>query len=136
MVGTGGLLRWDGTSRPLTALPVSASPTHDHVRLGRLPDLVSGDQAGPFQVTNASAEPITVTLQWRSGFGVGLLVRADLGRCAGVPDGGHHGACGADLSDLHDGRLHLWAAPSDGSDPNGTSRTDESADIDCGGAIW
>ena len=60
----GGLLRWDGTSSALTALPVTAgspntlSPDWDSFRAW-----YPGIKQGRFTVSNTSGEPITVALQ-------------------------------------------------------------------------
>ena len=114
MVGNGGLLRWDGTSANLTALPVSAgsTPTRD-VGLGFVPQVVSGDQAGSFAGHQHLGGADHGDVAGGVGFGVGLLVCAELGRRPGVPDGGDHRGGRSDLGDLHDGRLH--GRESDGS---------------------
>lgn len=63
LAGTGGLLRWDGTSSGLTAQPVSAgspdtvSPDWDSFRAW-----YPGIKEGRFQVSNTSGEPVTVAL--------------------------------------------------------------------------
>ena len=66
--GMGGLLRWDGTTSDLTALPIVAgstptlAPTWDAYR-----QWYPGIKQGRFQVNNTSGEPITVTLQAEPG---------------------------------------------------------------------
>ncbi len=68
----GGLLRWDGTSSALTALPVTAgspntlSPNWDSFR-----EWYPGIKQGRFTVSNTSEEPITVTLQTSPNPGFG-----------------------------------------------------------------
>jgi hypothetical protein len=63
LAGTGGLLRWDGTSSGLTARPVSAvspntvSPDWDSFR-----EWYPGIKEGRFQVSNTSGEAVTVAL--------------------------------------------------------------------------
>jgi len=70
--GNGGLLRWDGTSSALTALPVTAgspntlSPDWDSFRAW-----YPGIKQGRFTVSNTSGEPVTVALQTSSSPGLG-----------------------------------------------------------------
>ena len=64
MAGNGGLLRWDGTSANLTALPVTAgSPNTVTADWDAFREWYPGIKQGRLQVTNTSGEPITVTLQ-------------------------------------------------------------------------
>ena len=62
--GNGGLLRWDGTSANLTALPVTAgSPNTVTADWDEFRRWYPGIKQGRLQVTNTSGEPVTVTLQ-------------------------------------------------------------------------
>ena len=64
MTGNGGLLRWDGTSNSLTAMPVSAvSPNTVTADWDSFRAWYPGIKQGRFQVSNTSGEPITVALQ-------------------------------------------------------------------------
>ena len=88
-------------------LPVSCRFAADgDAGLGCVPQLVSGDQGGTFPGQQHVGGADHGDVARGAGFGVGLLVRTELGRRAGVPDGGDHGGRRADLGDLHDGRLH------------------------------
>ena len=108
MVGNGGLLRWDGTSANLTALPVTrrSSPNTVTADWDEFRTVVSGDQAGSFAGHQHVGGAGHGDVAGGVGFVVGLLVCAELGRRAGIPDSRGHRGGRADLSDLHDGRLH------------------------------
>lgn len=63
MVGNGGLLRWDGTSANLTALPVTAgSPNTVTADWDEFRAWYPGIKQGRLRVDNSSGEPVTVTL--------------------------------------------------------------------------
>lgn len=62
--GTGGLLRWDGTSNPLTALPVSTGTnTSVTADWNSFRTWFPGIKEGRVQVSNDSDEPVTVALR-------------------------------------------------------------------------
>ena len=70
--GTGGLLRWDGTSTGLTALPVIAgSPNTMTPDWTTFRTWYPGIKEGRLQITNTSAEPIAVALQASASSGKG-----------------------------------------------------------------
>ena len=62
--GIGGLLRWDGTSDPLTALPVSTGTnTSVTADWSSFRTWFPGIKEGRVQVSNGSDEPVTVALR-------------------------------------------------------------------------
>ena len=89
LAGTGGLLRWDGTSSGLTAQPVSAgspntvSPDWDLFR-----EWYPGIKEGRFQVINTSGEPVTVALQASSSPGYGCWYAPSWADAPAFPPGG------------------------------------------------
>jgi hypothetical protein len=93
--GTGALLRWDGTSTGLTALPVIAGSP-----ITMTPDWVTfrkwypGIKEGRFQITNTSAEPITVTLKASPLAGKGCWYAPSWADASAFPTGGISVAAG------------------------------------------
>jgi hypothetical protein len=69
--GLGGLLRWDGTSDPPSAQPVTAPPNDLTTDWDTFREWYPGIKEGRFQISNTSAEPITVALQESSSPGQG-----------------------------------------------------------------
>ncbi len=129
MTGNGGLLRWDGTSNSLTAMPVSAvSPNTVTADWDSFRAWYPGIKQGRFQVSNTSRG---ADQPWRcrrqTGFGVGLLVRTELGRCPGVPDNGDH-----DMTAGQTSARYTMGAYTAGSDGNCAATTTPTS----GAAIW
>jgi hypothetical protein len=61
--GIGGLLRWDGTAGPMTALPVSTGSTNTVTSdWNSFRKWFPGIKEGRLMLTNQSTEPVTVTL--------------------------------------------------------------------------
>jgi hypothetical protein len=87
--GTGGLLRWDGTSSGLIAQPVSAgspntvSPDWDSFR-----EWYPGIKEGRFQVTNTSGEAVTVALHASPSPGYGCWYAPSWADAPAFPPGG------------------------------------------------
>jgi hypothetical protein len=87
--GTGGLLRWDGTSSGLTAQPVSAdspnmvSPDWDSFR-----EWYPGIKEGRFQISNTSGEPVTVALHASANPGYGCWYAPSWADAPAFPPGG------------------------------------------------
>ena len=129
--GMGGLLRWDGTAGDLTASADRLRFVADGgADVGCVPAVVSGDQAGSFPGQQHVGGADHGDVAGGAGFVVGVLVCAELGGCAGVPDGGGPGGGRSDLVDLHDGCLHGWALTVLVRSQPTAPRTI------CGGAIW
>ena len=89
LAGAGALLRWDGTSSGLTAQPVSAgspntvSPDWDSFRAW-----YPGIKEGRLQVSNTSAEPITVALHASPNPGYGCWYAPSWADAPAFPPGG------------------------------------------------
>jgi hypothetical protein len=87
--GTGGLLRWDGTSSGLTAQPVNAvspntvSPDWDSFR-----EWYPGIKEGRLQISNTSGEPITVALHASPNPGYGCWYAPSWADAPAFPPGG------------------------------------------------
>jgi hypothetical protein len=89
LAGTGGLLRWDGTSSGLTAQPVSAgSPNTVSPDWNSFREWYPGIKEGRFQVSNTSGEPVTVALQASSSPGYGCWYAPSWADAPALPPGG------------------------------------------------
>jgi hypothetical protein len=87
--GTGALLRWDGSSTGLTALPVIAgSPNTMTPDWDTFRKWYPGIKEGRFQVSNTSAEPITVGLKASPLAGEGCWYAPSWADASAFPAGG------------------------------------------------
>jgi hypothetical protein len=128
--GVGGLLRWDGTSSGLTALPVISAPANGPPNSNTTtPDFDSfrewypGIKEGRFQVSNTSGEPVTVAVQASPNPGFGCWYAPSWADATAFPTGGISVAAGQTSASYPMG---AYTAGSDGgcaaTDATGTWR--------------
>ncbi len=123
--GQGGLLRWDGTTDDLTALPVSAgaTPPSAPIAWDGFRQWYPGIKQGRLQVTNTSGEPIEVTLQTGSDSSSGCWYAPSWADAPAFPSAGVTVAAGETSSYY---TMGAYTAGSDGScaPPAGSSGSD------------